>query len=296
MFPNLDFDVNRSSTIDPYDTFSDDSDRNYFQRLPHQVEVFLLNINFCLQLYPTKAFVSRIMKLNIRDIEIIDNVRTSQWKKFLAYRIPLPEESPRPTDSDLIHIEWTGVRADSSRKKEEFILRVKILPIQMHIDQDTVSFLESYFHSNDELSDNASAPYQPPEDTAFFRKKTLILELCEIDPITIQIDYKPKHVDFANIQEGKFIEMINFLHLDGATFYLKRVKVTGIYGWSRLLNRTLDIWLPHIKETQIPQIASGVTGLKSIMNISSGIADLVLLPIEQFKKDGRIVRGNYELK
>lgn len=50
-------------------------------------------------------------------------------------------------------------------------------------------------------------------------------------------------------------------------------------------------WLPHIRSTQLPRMASGVSGVKPLVNIGSGLADLVLLPIEQYKKDGRIIRG-----
>lgn len=68
--------------------------------------------------------------------------------------------------------------------------------------------------------------------------------------------------------------------------YLMQVR-----GWSRLVDGVISQWLPHIKNTQLPKMASGVSGVKSLINIGSGLADLVLLPIEQYKKDGRIIRG-----
>ncbi len=36
---------------------------------------------------------------------------------------------------------------------------------------------------------------------------------------------------------------------------------------------------------------SGVAPIRSVVNVGSGVADLVLLPIAQYKKDGRVVRG-----
>jgi hypothetical protein len=50
-------------------------------------------------------------------------------------------------------------------------------------------------------------------------------------------------------------------------------------------------WLPHIKSTQVPNVVSGVAPIRSLVNIGSGVADLILLPIEQYKKDGRVFRG-----
>ena len=39
------------------------------------------------------------------------------------------------------------------------------------------------------------------------------------------------------------------------------------------------------------EVISGVAPIRSVVNVGSGVADLVLLPIAQYKKDGRVVRG-----
>jgi len=38
-------------------------------------------------------------------------------------------------------------------------------------------------------------------------------------------------------------------------------------------------------------VISGVSPIRSVVNVGSGVADLVLLPIAQYRKDGRVVRG-----
>jgi autophagy-related protein 2 len=52
-----------------------------------------------------------------------------------------------------------------------------------------------------------------------------------------------------------------------------------------------DLWTPDVKATQLMDVISGVAPIRSVVNVGSGVADLVLLPIAQYKKDGRIVRG-----
>lgn len=52
-----------------------------------------------------------------------------------------------------------------------------------------------------------------------------------------------------------------------------------------------DIWTPDVKATQLAEVISGVSPIRSMVNVGSGVADLILLPIAQYKKDGRIVRG-----
>jgi autophagy-related protein 2 len=52
-----------------------------------------------------------------------------------------------------------------------------------------------------------------------------------------------------------------------------------------------DLWTPDVKATQLVDVISGVSPIRSVVNVGSGVADLILLPIAQYKKDGRIVRG-----
>lgn len=46
-----------------------------------------------------------------------------------------------------------------------------------------------------------------------------------------------------------------------------------------------------MKATQLVDVISGVAPIRSVVNVGSGVADLVLLPIAQYRKDGRIIRG-----
>jgi len=64
-----------------------------------------------------------------------------------------------------------------------------------------------------------------------------------------------------------------------------------ITGWGRLFELLNDLWTPDVKATQLAEVISGVSPIRSVVNVGSGVADLILLPISQYKKDGRIVRG-----
>ena len=123
----------------------------------------------------------------------------------------------------------------------------------------------------------------------------LILEHIEIHPIILKIDYKPKYLNYGNIKEGQLAELVNLFHLDGADIQLSHIKLTGISGFSRLADKLAQEWLPHIMNTQVPHMVSGVSPIRSIVNVSTGMADLILLPIQQYRKDGRIIRGIYTI-
>lgn len=52
-----------------------------------------------------------------------------------------------------------------------------------------------------------------------------------------------------------------------------------------------DIWTPDVKSNQLADVLSGIAPVRSVVNFGSGVANLVLLPFEQYRKDGRLVRG-----
>ncbi|KAJ2744885.1 autophagy- protein 2 [Coemansia sp. BCRC 34301] len=89
----------------------------------------------------------------------------------------------------------------------------------------------------------------------------------------------------------KPIELLNFFPLEDAEMTLNTVKVRGVAGVSKLVRELGRAWLPHLTQTQIPGVVSGMTPLRSLVNLGSGFADLVILPLEQYRKDGRLVQG-----
>jgi autophagy-related protein 2 len=52
-----------------------------------------------------------------------------------------------------------------------------------------------------------------------------------------------------------------------------------------------DLWTPDVKANQLADVISGVAPIRSLVNVGTGVADLVLLPISQYRKDKRLVRG-----
>ncbi|KAJ1966306.1 autophagy- protein 2 [Dipsacomyces acuminosporus] len=89
----------------------------------------------------------------------------------------------------------------------------------------------------------------------------------------------------------KPVELLNLFPLEDAEMTLRTVKVRGVAGISRLVRELASAWLPHLTQTQIPGVVAGMTPIRSLVNIGSGVADLVILPLEQYRKDGRLVQG-----
>jgi len=124
----------------------------------------------------------------------------------------------------------------------------------------------------------------PPEPEPYF-------QCAEVFPVDISLDYKPRRVDYRALKEGRTIELMNFFHFDNAEMTLRHINLYGVTGWTRLFDLLNDIWTPDVKATQLVDVISGVAPIRSVVNVGSGVADLVLLPIAQYKKDGRVLRG-----
>ncbi|KAF8163360.1 hypothetical protein B0H34DRAFT_764867 [Crassisporium funariophilum] len=233
------------------------------------------------QYQPDNPLVSRTF-VTVKDLEILDHIKTSTWKKFLTQLRSDSRGNVRETDSNMVRVELRTVRPVPGHPSEEARLRAKLLPLRLYVDQDAVDFLKKFFSFGDPHS---SSPEPPSNEGEAY------IQLAEIFPIDLKLDYKPRRVDYRALKEGKSIELMNFFHFDGAEMTLRHITLAGVTGWPRLFEMLNDLWTPDVKATQLMEVISGVAPIRSVVNVGSGVADLILLPIAQYKKDGRIVRG-----
>ncbi|TFK42519.1 hypothetical protein BDQ12DRAFT_703030 [Crucibulum laeve] len=248
------------------------------------------SIDFCLlgttaavdQYGPEESLVSRTF-VTVTDLEILDHIKSSTWKKFLTALRSDSRGNIRESESDMVKIELRNVRPVPGHPSEEARLKAKILPLRLYVDQDAVDFLKKFFS----FQDLQGAPSGDDGSS----KEEAYIQHAEIFPIDLKLDYKPRRVDYKALREGRTIELMNFFHFDGAEMTLRHITLSGITGWARLFEMLNDLWTPDVKATQLAEVISGVAPIRSVVNVGSGVADLVLLPIAQYKKDGRIVRG-----
>lgn len=135
------------------------------------------------------------------------------------------------------------------------------------------------------------------------RKSTSIQQLGEESPppiyfrnvlfspeVPIRLDYQGKHVDMSH---GPLAGLLMGLgQLNCSELRLKRLSHRhGLLGVDKLLSYALHEWLQDIKRHQLPSLLGGFGPMHSFVQLFQGIRDLFWLPIEQYQKDGRLVRG-----
>ncbi|KZT26471.1 hypothetical protein NEOLEDRAFT_1177476 [Neolentinus lepideus HHB14362 ss-1] len=248
------------------------------------IEIRLMSMHVTVDQWgPDKGLTSRIFA-TVKELEILDHIKTSTWRKFLSELITDSRGNMRETDSNMVRIELCQVCPVPGNPSEEARLkaRAKILPLRLNVDQDALDFFKKFFSFQD--PDAVKEPSANPDEGMYF-------QYAEIFPVDIKLDYKPRRVDYRALREGKTIELMNFFHFDGAEMTLRHLTLYGITGWPRLFDMLNDLWTPDVKATQMVDIISGLSPIRSVVNVGSGVADLVLLPIAQYKKDGRVIRG-----
>jgi autophagy-related protein 2 len=84
---------------------------------------------------------------------------------------------------------------------------------------------------------------------------------------------------------------VNVFPLEGVEVDLKRCKLTGLEGWASVGVELATLWCQDIAKTQAHRYLTGVQPIRSLVNVGTGVADLVLMPITQYRRDGRLAKG-----
>ena len=72
---------------------------------------------------------------------------------------------------------------------------------------------------------------------------------------------------------------------------LRHVIIYGVSGFEKLGKTLNDIWMPDVKRNQLPGVLAGLAPVRSLANVGGGVRDLVVVPMREYRKDGRIVRS-----
>lgn len=129
------------------------------------------------QYCPDEPLVSKTF-FTVKNLEILDHIKTSTWKKFLTELRSDSRGNVRETDSNMVRVELRSVKPVPGHPSEEARLRVcrirssdgtiihhlaqaKILPLRLYVDQDALDFLKKFFS----FKDPESAPAVPETDT-----------------------------------------------------------------------------------------------------------------------------------
>ncbi|EXJ92662.1 hypothetical protein A1O3_01214 [Capronia epimyces CBS 606.96] len=226
---------------------------------------------------PSSGEVESSVDIRVKKLEIFDHVPTSTWKKFATY---MQDAGEREVGTNMVHIEIVNVRPVADLSASEMVLKVSVLPLRLHVDQDALDFMSRFFEFKDDRSPSSTGPSNPP-----------FLQRVEVNAIPVKLDFKPKRVDYGGLRSGRTTEFMNFFVLDRADMVLRRVILYGVSGFDRLGIMLNNVWTPDVRRNQLPGVLAGLAPIRPLVDVSSGVRDLITVPIREYRKDGRIVRS-----
>ncbi|CAB1325069.1 unnamed protein product [Coregonus sp. 'balchen'] len=144
----------------------------------------------------------------------------------------------------------------------------------------TASVETTYSEQSSSSAGSTSSTDQP----IYFREFRFTSE------VPIWLDYQGKHVV---IEQGTFAGiLIGLAQLNCSELKLKRLCCRhGLLGVDKVIQYAVTEWLTDIRKNQLPGILGGLGPMHSVVQLFHGVRDLFWMPIEQYRRDGRIIRG-----
>eukprot|EP00096_Caligus_rogercresseyi_P000463 TRINITY_DN10923_c0_g1_i1.p1 TRINITY_DN10923_c0_g1~~TRINITY_DN10923_c0_g1_i1.p1 ORF type:complete len:827 (+),score=294.23 TRINITY_DN10923_c0_g1_i1:31-2481(+) len=237
-------------------------------------------------------------------LEICDRLLLSDINKLLY-----PYSSrirPTRSNANMLTYKCVNLRKEGDNMTESNV-NVALQPFRINIDQDTLFFIIDFGCSL--IPSEAEEPKdcllihhegeqetpEPKEETPEPREEIkhhppFIKSFVFSHSVPIRIDYLGKYVDLTQgTLKGLLVGLAN---LNCSELTLKAISYQhGILGLERLFKLLLSDWLEDVKSNQVPALLGGVGPMYSFLQLLQGVKDLFLLPLEQYQKDGRILRG-----
>uniref|UniRef100_A0A672Q8R7 Autophagy related 2A n=1 Tax=Sinocyclocheilus grahami TaxID=75366 RepID=A0A672Q8R7_SINGR len=259
----------------------------------------------------------------VQELEVRDRLASSQINKFLY--LYTSESMPRRAHSNMLTVKALQVMPESGLGGPECCLRVSLLPLRLNIDQ--VLIMQQLFFSTEQImfhirlrkshvrfhflgrkkNNITDVPQKASDDTdpgsglghdlsssagssSSSEQPVYFREFRFTSEVPIWLDYHGKHVV---IEQGTFAGiLIGLAQLNCSELKLKRLCCRhGLLGVDKVIQYAVNEWLTDIRKNQLPGLLGGVGPMHSVVQLFHGVRDLFWMPIEQYRKDGRIIRG-----
>ncbi|KAK9676253.1 hypothetical protein RND81_11G064700 [Saponaria officinalis] len=266
------------------------------------LELVFINMDIQYDIFPDGDLCASKLSVSVQDLHLSDQSKNAPWRLVLGYYNS--KEHPRESLSKAFKLDLEAVRPDPMTPLEEYRLRIAILPILLHLHQSQLDFLVAFFGNkrspveqqsdteNSGLSDVSSGGDNKFNDDGIAEEALLpFFQKFDISPIVARVDYYPSRVDLAALSSGKYVELVNLVPWKGVELQLKHVQAPGVYGWSNVFEIAIGEWLEDISQNQIHKLLKGLPTIRSFVAVGSGAAKLLSLPVKNYKKDYKLVKG-----
>eukprot|EP00939_MAST-03C_sp_MAST-3C-sp1_P001028 g1028.t1 len=244
-----------------------------------------------------EATLASTLEVAIRNITVTDRVASSSVRSMFSYWED-EDIHPRVTNSNAVRLKMEifhpGKHASSSHGKD-IRARLCMLPMRLNLDQDTLQMVTNFF------GDLQAARLQndsSPDKAADGDESTLSLgpffRVVEVAPVKLMIDYVPTRIPrLSSIGKGDILSLLRMIPLNRLELTLCEVTLESVSGCASVVEQIGTKWCDNVLRKQLHRCLAGVQAppIRALTNVGSGAVDLVLLPIVQYRQDGRAFLG-----
>lgn len=263
------------------------------------LELALSKMGLQCDIFPDGEICVSKLSLSVQDFSLNDVSKGAPWIQVLGcYQ---SKDRPRESRSRALKLDLESVRPHPATPLEEYRLQIAVLPMRLHLHQNHLEFLISFFggksssldHSQDMVESDSLQQNAISLDGHSIIEEALLpyFQKFSILPVVVRVDYIPSRVDLAALGHGKYVELVNLFQWKGVELKLKHVEAVGVYGWSSVCETIFGEWLEDISQNQVHKLLKGLPPIRSLVAVGSSAAKLVSLPVKNYKKDRRIVKG-----
>jgi len=174
------------------------------------------------------------------------------------------------------------ISADGKLMGNESRVTLSLLPIRCYIHQSALRFIRRFFKGEENhvnKSDESNMDNDPPE--TFF-------QVFKVKPFKVKVDYTPCEIDTSALKDGHFIEILNLLPLEEMVLKLKAVELRNLTGWGSVMSEIISKWVQDVSSTQIHKFLTTTSPLHPIANVSDGVKQFVMIPLEEYRHHGHV--------
>ena len=142
--------------------------------------------------------------------------------------------------------------------------------------------------NNVDLLAQLGAPKPLNQRQSKAQRTPFYIQCISVSAIDVIIDYQPSILNIERLQQGDYLQLLNFFPLESMHLTLKAVKSTGVSSLATFFASSGEIWVHDIYEHQMFRVLSGAAPLKALSNISTSLQDLVLVPLNEYRKSQQV--------
>jgi autophagy-related protein 2 len=211
----------------------------------------------------------------------------------------------------MLHLRVDEVVAVGRPSTPMYRVDARLLPVRLTVDQDVVQFLIDFVQLCALAEYVEEDPQEGAQDAARVQgayseassstqaaptarravpqagRAPPIFQLVSVGALLVSVDYKAKRLDVDALRRGELWELVNLLPLlEGLQIPLRGVQVRGARGFEQVMLRVVKSWSADLNRTQILRSLIGVTPIRSFANIGTGLAEVVMEPLRQYRIGG----------